>query len=204
MAKVHIVFYSMYGHVYELAEAVAAGVRETPGAEALLLQTPELVPDDILEKSGAKQARKQFAHVPVVNVEQLAGADALILGTPTRFGNMSAQLRNVLDQCGPLWMKGAFIGKVGSAFTSTGSQHGGQETTLTSIHLTLLHMGMVVAGLPYSCPHLSEMDEVMGGTPYGATTIAGVDGSRKPSAKELEIARFQGRHVAELAGKLRG
>jgi NAD(P)H dehydrogenase (quinone) len=201
--KIQVVFYSMYGHVYKMAEAVAAGAREVDGTEVTLYQVPELVPDDVLEKSGAKKAREAFAHVPVIRPEQLAEADAILFGTPTRFGNMAAQMRNFLDQTGGLWMKGALIGKVGSVFTSTASQHGGQETTLTSFHSTLLHQGMVIVGVPYSEQRLLTMKEITGGTPYGATTITDADGSRQPSENELAIARFQGRHVAQIAKRLK-
>jgi NAD(P)H dehydrogenase (quinone) len=200
--KIQIVFYSMYGHVYRLAEAVAAGAKEVANTEVSLYQVPELVPDDVLEKSGAKAARAAFARVPVAKPEQLADADAIIFGTPTRFGNMCAQMRNFLDQTGGLWMKGTLIGKVGSVFTSTASQHGGQETTITSFHSTLLHQGMVIVGVPYSEPRLLNMDEITGGSPYGASTITKGDGSRLPSENELAIARFQGRHVAEIAVRL--
>jgi NAD(P)H dehydrogenase (quinone) len=200
--KVQVVFYSMYGHVYKLAEAVAAGAREVAGIEVSLYQVAELVPDDVLEKSGAKAARAAFARVPVIRPEQLAEADAILFGTPTRFGNMCAQMRNLLDQTGGLWMKGSLIGKVGSVFTSTASQHGGQETTITSFHSTLLHHGMIVVGVPYSEQRLLEMSQVTGGTPYGASTLTGGDGSRQPSENELAIARFQGRHVAEIAARL--
>ena len=199
--KVQIVFYSMYGHVYRLAEAVAEGAREVEGAEVMLAQVPELVPDEVLKKSGAAKAREAFKHVPVATVDQLAEADALIFGTPTRFGMMSAQMRNFLDQMGGLWMKGALVGKVGSVFASTATQHGGQETTITSFHTTLLHLGLIVV-VPYSEPRLMEMGEITGGTPYGATTLAGPDGSRMPSENELAIARFQGRHVAEITRQL--
>ncbi len=201
--KIQVVFYSMYGHVYKMAEAVAAGAREVDGTEVTLYQVPELVPEDVLEKSGAKKAREAFAHVPVIRPEQLAEADAILFGTPTRFGNMAAQMRNFLDQTGGLWMKGALIGKVGSVFTSTASQHGGQETTLTSFHTTLLHQGMVIVGVPYSEQRLLTMEEITGGTPYGATTITGADGSRQPSDNELAIARFQGRYVAQIAKRLK-
>ncbi|MEW5890023.1 MAG: NAD(P)H:quinone oxidoreductase [Pseudomonadota bacterium] len=200
--KVQVVFYSMYGHIYRMAEAVAAGAREVAGAEVTLWQVPELVPDEILEKSGAKAARAAFAHVPVARPEQLADADAILFGTPTRFGNMCAQMRNFLDQTGGLWMSGGLIGKVGSVFTSTASQHGGQETTITSFHSTLLHHGMIIVGVPYSEQRLLAMNELTGGTPYGASTITAGDGSRQPSENELAIARFQGRHVAEIAGRL--
>ncbi len=162
-----------------------------------------MAPDEILERSGAKAARARFAHVPVISPERLAEADAIIFGTPTRFGNMAAQMRNFLDQTGGLWQAGALIGKVGSVFTSTASQHGGQETTLISFHITLLHHGMIVVGVPYSARELLAMSEISGGTPYGATTITGGDGQRMPSAAELAIARFQGRHVAEIARRLK-
>jgi len=200
--KIQVVFYSMYGHIYKMAEAMAAGAREVPDTDVELYQVQELVPDDVLEKSGAKAARAAFAHVPVIKPEQLGEADAVIFGTPTRFGNMCAQMRNFLDQTGSLWMSGGLIGKVGSVFTSTASQHGGQETTLTSFHSTLLHQGMVIVGMPYSEPRLLVMDEITGGTPYGASTITGGDGSRQPSDNELAIARFQGKHVAEIASAL--
>lgn len=200
--RVQIVFYSMYGHVHKLAQAVAAGVQEVPGAQVQLLQVPELMPEDALEKSGAKAARAEFAAVPVAAPGDLAAADAIIFGTPTRFGNMCAQMRNFLDQTGGLWMSGALVGKVGSVFTSTATQHGGQETTITSFHTTLLHHGMVIVGVPYAEPRLMKMDQITGGTPYGASTLAGGDGSRQPSENELAIARYQGRHVTEIARKL--
>src|SRR5260370_3080567 len=180
--KVHVIFYSMYGHVYRMAEAVLAGVKEVAGAEASLLQVAELVPDAILEKSGAKGARAAFAHVPIATMDSLAEPQAVIFGTPTRFGNMAAQMRNFLDQTGGLWMKGSLIGKVGSVFASTATQHGGQETTITSFHTTLLHQGMIIVGVPYSVPALMNMSEISGGTPYGATTLAAPDGSRNRSA----------------------
>lgn len=202
--KIQIIFYSMYGHVYRMAEAVADGARQAAGAEVSLFQVAELVPDAALERSGAKAARQLFAHVPIALAQQLAEADAIIFGTPTRFGNMAAQMRNFLDQTGGLWAKGALIGKVGSVFTSTGSQHGGQETTITSFHTTLLHQGMIIVGVPYSCQELVNMNEITGGSPYGAGTLAGSDGSRQPTANELAIARFQGKHVAEITRKLVG
>lgn len=200
-ANVQVIFYSMYGHVYQMAEAVAAGVRDA-GAEVTLWQVPELVPGEILEKSGAAPARAVFAHVPVAKPTQLAEADAVIFGTPTRFGNMAAQMRNFLDQTGGLWANGALVGKVGSVFTCTASQHGGQETTLVSFHFTLLHHGMIVVGVPYTEQRLLNMAEITGGTPYGATTLAGIDGSRQPSENELAIARFQGSHVAQITNAL--
>jgi NAD(P)H dehydrogenase (quinone) len=202
--KIQVIFYSMYGHIHRMAEAVVEGAKGVPGAEVSLYQVAELVPDAALERTGAKQARAAFAQVPLADPKQLADADAIIFGTPTRFGNMAAQMRNFLDQTGGLWAKGALIGKVGSVFASTGTQHGGQETTITSFHTTLFHLGMVVVGVPYSCEGLSNMTEITGGTPYGATTLAGADGSRRPSENELAIARFQGKHVAEITRKLVG
>jgi NAD(P)H dehydrogenase (quinone) len=193
----------MYGHIYRMAEAVAEGARSVPGAEVALYQVPELIPDDALAASGAKAARQAFAHVPTATPNQLAEADAILFGTPTRFGNMAAQMRNFLDQTGGLWMKGSLVGKVGSVFASTGTQHGGQETTITSFHSTLLHQGMIIVGVPYTEARLMEMGEITGGGPYGATTLAKPDGSRLPSENELAIARFQGRHVAEIARRLK-
>jgi NAD(P)H dehydrogenase (quinone) len=201
--RIHVVFYSMYGHIYPMAEAVAAGAREVAECEVTLYQVPELVPEEALEKSGAKAARKAFAHIPIGKPAQLADADGILFGTPTRFGNMSAQMRNFLDQTGGLWLKGALVGKVGSVSTCTGTQHSGQETTITSFHTTLLHHGMIIVGLPYSEQRLVNMTEITGGSPYGASTLAGSDGSRRPSENELGIARFQGRHVAEITRKLK-
>jgi NAD(P)H dehydrogenase (quinone) len=193
----------MYGHVYELAKAIAAGANEADDTEVSVLQVPELVPDAALERTGAKKARAAFAHVPMADPDRLPDADGLIFGTPTRFGNMCAQMRNFLDRTGGLWAKGALVGKVGSVFTSTSTQHGGQETTITSFHTTLLHHGMVIVGVPYTERRLNNMDEITGGTPYGATTLAGMDGKRQPSQNELAIARTQGRHVADIARRLR-
>ncbi|WP_374622809.1 NAD(P)H:quinone oxidoreductase [Pandoraea sp.] len=201
--KILVVFYSMYGHIYKMAEAIADGARSVAGADVTVMQVPELVPAEVLEKSGAKAARAVFANVPIASVDQLADYDAILFGTPTRFGNMTAQMRNFLDQTGGLWAKGALVGKVGSVFASTATQHGGQETTITSFHTTLLHHGMIIVGVPYTEPGLTQMGEVTGGTPYGATTLAAGDGSRQPSENELKIARTQGRHVAEIAGALR-
>ncbi|MGE5468532.1 MAG: NAD(P)H:quinone oxidoreductase [Ignavibacteria bacterium] len=200
--RVQVVFYSSYGHVYRMAEAVAEGAREIQDTEVSLWQVPELVPDDVLEKSGAKAARAAFAQVPVATVDQLSEADAIIFGTPTRFGNMCAQMRNFLDQTGGLWMRGSLIGKVGSVFTSTATQHGGQESTILTFHTTLLHHGMVIVGVPYSEQRQMTLAEISGGSPYGAATMAGGDGARQPSENELAIARFQGRHVAEIAARL--
>lgn len=201
--RVHVVFYSTYGHIYRMAEAIAEGAREVADVEASLFQVAELMPDEALEKSGAKAARAAFAHVPTASVDELTKADAIIFGTPTRFGNMAAQMRNFLDQTGGLWMKGALIGKVGSVFTSSATQHGGQESTILSFHITLLHQGMVIVGLPYSEARQMGMEAINGGSPYGASTIAGGDGSRLPSEAELAMARFQGKHVADIAKRLK-
>ena len=198
MTKILVLYYSSYGHVETMAEAVAEGARGIAGSEVTIKRVPELVPEEAARKAGMKLAQD----APFAEPKELAEYDAIIFGTPTRFGNMAAQMRNFLDQTGGLWMSGAMIGKVGSVFTSTGTQHGGQETTITSFHTTLLHLGMVIVGVPYSCQGLSNMDEISGGTPYGASTLAGNDGSRSPSENELAIARFQGRHVAETASKL--
>ena len=197
MAKVLVVYYSSYGHVETMANAVAEGAREA-GAEVSLKRVPELVPDEVAASSGFKQDQA----APIASPKELADYDAVIFGTPTRFGNMSAQMRNFLDQTGGLWFTNALVGKVGSVFVSTATQHGGQESTLLSFHTTLLHHGMVVVGLPYTAAGQMRLDEITGGSPYGATTIAGGQGERQPSANELELARFQGKHVAEIAAKL--
>lgn len=198
MTKLLIVYYSSYGHVEQLAYGVAEGAREIAGVEAVIKRVPELVPPEAAERSHYKLDQP----APVATPAELADYDAIIIGTPTRYGNMASQMKNFIDQTGGLWQKGALIGKVGSAFTSTGSQHGGQETTLTSTHTVLLHHGMIIVGLPYSFAGQTRLDEVTGGTPYGASTLAGGDGSRQPSANELDGARFQGRHVAEIAAAL--
>lgn len=200
MARILVLYYSSYGHIETMAEAVAEGAREVADAEVDVKRVPELVPEEVAKAAGMKLERHHDA--PVAAPTDLADYDAIIVGTPTRFGNMAAQMRNFWDQTGALWGKGALIGKVGAAFTSTASQHGGQETTIQSVHTTLLHHGMVIVGLPYSFPGNVIMSEVSGGTPYGASTLAGPDGSRKPSENELAGARFQGKHVAEIAGKL--
>jgi len=200
MTKILVVYYSGYGHTEVMAGAVAEGVREVDGAEVTVKRVAELVPDEVAKNSGMKLDQD----APVADPNELADYDAIIFGTPTRFGNMAAQMRNFLDQTGSLWFKGALVGKVGSVFCSTASQHGGQETTITSFHTTLLHHGMIVVGLPYSFEGNTIMSEISGGTPYGATTIAGGDGSRMPSDNELAGARFQGRHVAQIAAKLAG
>ena len=201
--KIQVVFYSMYGHVYQMAEAVAQGAREVQGAEVSLYQTPELVPDAVLEKSGAKKAREKFAHVPVAKPEILAEADGILFGTPTRYGNMAAQMRNFLDQTGQLWMSNALEGKPAGVFVGTATQHGGQETTALTFYTTLLHLGMIVVGVPYSAKALVNMDEITGGSPYGAGTLSSMDGSRWPSENELQIARVQGRVVADAARRLK-
>jgi NAD(P)H:quinone oxidoreductase type IV len=201
--KIQIVFYSMYGHVYQLAEAMAEGVRQVKGVDVSLYQVAELVPKEILAKSGADKAREKFANIPMIEPKQLVEADGIIFGTPTRYGNMCAQMRNFLDQTGGLWARNEFVGKVGSVFTSTGSQHGGQETTITSFHTTLLHLGMIIVGLPYSEARLVTMNEITGGSPYGAGTLADGDGKRQPSKNELAMAQFQGKHVAEITQALK-
>jgi NAD(P)H dehydrogenase (quinone) len=200
--KVNVIFYSMYGHIYKMAQAVAEGAGSVSGAQVNLFQVAETIPDDVLEKYGAKTAKAAFANVPVATTENLTEADALIFGTPTRFGNMAGQMRNFLDQTGQIWFSGGLIGKVGSVFASTGTQHGGQETTITSFHSTLLHHGMIIVGVPYSEKGLTDMTAISGGTPYGATTLAGADGARQPTPGELNIAKFQGQHVAQIAAKL--
>jgi NAD(P)H dehydrogenase (quinone) len=198
MTKVLVLYYSMYGHVETLAYAVAEGARGVEGTEVSVKRVSELMPEDVARKAGAKLDQP----APVASVAELPEYDAIIFGTPTRFGNMCAQMRNFLDQTGGIWAKGQLIGKVGSVFTSTATQHGGQETTISSFHNTLLHHGMVVVGTPYSCQELLTMSEITGGSPYGAGTLAGSDGSRKPSENEIKIARFQGAHVAAIARKL--
>lgn len=200
--KILIVYYSMYGHVHRLAQAVAEGVSEVPGAEALLRRVPETLSQEVLGKMGAVEPQKSMAGVPVCSIDELAAADAIIFGTPTRFGNMCGQMRQFLDATGQLWLKGVLVGKAGSVFTSSATQHGGQESTLISFHITLLHQGMIVVGLPYAFAGQMRNDEITGGSPYGASTIAGTQGERSPSDNELAAARFQGKHVAEIAAKL--
>ena len=197
MAKVLVLYYSMYGHIETMANAVAEGARSVDGTQVTVKRVADLVPEDVARKAGAKVGQA----APIATVDELPNYDAIIFGTPTRFGNMCAQMRNFMDQTGGLWMKGALIGKVGSVFTSTGTQHGGQETTITSFHSTLLHQGMILVGVPYSNQELMNMAEITGGSPYGASTLAGADGSRQPSGNELKIARAQGAHVARIAKK---
>jgi NAD(P)H dehydrogenase (quinone) len=204
LAKILVVHYSMYGHVYKMAEAVAAGVREVEGCEALIKRVPETLPDEVLEKMGAVEAQKSMAHIPVATVDDLAAADGIIFGTPTRFGNMCGQMRQFLDATGSLWLNGSLIGKAGSVFVSSATQHGGQESTILTFHTNLLHQGMVVVGLPYSFAGQMDNSEITGCSPYGASTIAGGKGERMPSDNELAGARFQGAHVAKIAKKLKG
>lgn len=197
MTKVLVLYYSSYGHIERMAQAIAEGVREA-GAHADIKRVPEIVPQEVAAKSGFKLNQP----APVATVDELVSYDAIIIGTPTRFGNMAAQMKNFLDQTGGVWFQGKLIGKVGSVFTSTATQHGGQESTILSTHTVLLHHGMVIAGLPYSFQGQTIISEVTGGSPYGASTIAGGDGSRTPSENELAGARFQGKHVATIAAKL--
>ena len=192
----------MYGHTYRLAEAIAEGAREFQGSEVQLLQVPELVPVEVLEKSGAKKAREVFSHISYAKPIDMVNADAIIFGTPTRFGNMCAQMRNFLDQTGGLWAQNAFVGKVGSAFTSSSTQHGGQEATIIIFYITLLHLGMIVVGLPYSEVRQTTMSEITGGSPYGTSSVSGASGGRMPSENELAMARFQGKHVANITSRL--
>lgn len=198
MAKVLVLYYSMYGHIEIMANAVAEGARNVENTEVVVKRVPELMSEEVARKAGAKL--DQVA--PIATVDELPNYDAIIFGTPTRFGNMCAQMRNFLDQTGRLWLNGGLIGKIGSVFTSTGTQHGGQETTITSFHTTLLHHGMIIVGVPYSCQEIMNMSEITGGSPYGASTLAGGDGKRQPSDNEIKIARFQSAHVAQVAGKL--
>jgi NAD(P)H dehydrogenase (quinone) len=200
--RVQIIFYSMYGHVYQLAEAIAQGARQVSGAEVSLFQVAETLPQAVLEKMGAANAKQPFAHIPMADPQNLANADAIFLGTPTRFGASTAQMQTFLDATGGHWAKGSLIGKVGSAFTSTGTQHGGQETTLVHLHTFFYHQGLLVSGCPYAAQELLNMNEITGGSPYGASTIAGSRGERQPTENELAIARFQGKHVTEIARKL--
>lgn len=202
--KVLIVYYSMYGHIHKMAEAVSAGVREVPDCEAIIKRVPETLSSEILGKMGALDAQKSMEHIPIVAVDDLASADAIIFGTPTRFGNMCGQMRQFLDATGELWMSGALVGKVGSVFTSSATQHGGQESTILNFHTTLLHQGMVIVGLPYAFAGQMGITEITGGSPYGASTIAGGQGERMPSENELAGARYQGAHVARIASKLSG
>jgi NAD(P)H dehydrogenase (quinone) len=200
--NVLIVYYSMYGHIRRMAEAIKDGAGGVSGADVKICRVPETLPEEVLIKMGAVETQKAQAHVPVCTMENLVSAQAIIFGTPTRFGNMCGQMRQFLDATGGLWAKGSLIGKVGSVFTSSATQHGGQESTILSFHITLLHHGMVIVGLPYAFAGQMRIDEMTGGSPYGASTIAGGDGKRLPSENEFDAARFQGKHVAEIAAKL--
>ncbi|MGO9556553.1 MAG: NAD(P)H:quinone oxidoreductase [Syntrophobacteraceae bacterium] len=197
MANILVLYFSMYGHIETMANAVAEGARSVEGTKVTIKRVADLVPEEVARKAGAKLDQA----APIATVDELPGYDAIIFGTPTRFGNMCAQMRNFLDQTGGLWFNGSLVGKVASVFTSTATQHGGQETTITSFHSTLLHQGMIIVGVPYSCQELMNMSEITGGSPYGAGTLAGTDGARQPSENELKIARFQGAHVAKIAKK---
>jgi NAD(P)H dehydrogenase (quinone) len=200
--RVKVIFYSLYGHIYKMAEAVAAGAREVPGAQVELLQVAETLPESVLQKMGGVESKKVFAHIPIADPKTLADADAILLGTGTRFGSATAQMQAFIDATGSHWQSGALVGKVGGVFTSTATQHGGQETTLVSVHTFMFHQGMVVVGVPYAAKELLNMDEITGGSPYGAGTITKADGSRQPSANELAIARYQGLHTTRIAAKL--
>jgi NAD(P)H dehydrogenase (quinone) len=200
--KMLIIYHSTYGHIRTMAEAAAAAAGEIPGVEVQLRRVPETLGDEILAKMGALEAAKAQSEVPVATVEELGEADAILFGTPTRFGNMTGQMRQFLDSTGGLWMKGALVGKPGGVFVSTATQHGGQESTILSFHTFLLHQGMVVVGLPYAFQGQMRIDEITGGSPYGASTIAGGDGSRQPSENELDGVRYQARHLARIALKL--
>ena len=200
--KVLVLYYSMYGHIHIMAEAVVEGVREVPDAEAVLRRVPETLSAEVLQMMGATEAQKGLAHIPIATVNELPEYDAIIFGTPTRFGNMCGQMRQFLDATGQLWFKGSLVGKVGSVFASSATQHGGQESTILTFQTFLLHQGMVIVGLPYTFQGQMRLDEITGGSPYGASTITGSQGERLPSENELAAARFQGRHVATLAAKL--
>jgi NAD(P)H dehydrogenase (quinone) len=200
--KVLVLFYSTWGHIFRMAEAEADGALECPGAQVDMLRVPETLSQDVLAKMGAMEAQKEMAHIPVAKVNDLANYEAIIFGTPTRYGNMCGQMRQFLDASGELWEKDALVGKVGSVFTSTGTEHGGQESTILTFHVNLLHFGMVIVGLPYTFKGQAIIDQVTGCSPYGASTISGTGGQRMPSENELAGARFQGRLVAETARKL--
>lgn len=200
--KMTVIFYSAYGHTYKMAEAVAGGAREIPGVSVDLRKVPETLPDSLTRRLGIWEAQKEFEHVPLAQLGELEDAEAIVFGTPTRYGNMCGQLRQFIDGWGALWARNVFVGKVGSGFTSSNTQHGGQESTLLTLYTTLFHLGMVVVGLPYSFEGQSRMDEITGCSPYGASTIAGQHGGRCPSPNELAGARFQGKYVAAIGSKL--
>jgi len=200
--KVLVVYYSLYGHIHRMAEAIGEGARQVAGAGVKLCRVPETLPPEVIEQMGALETQKSLEHVPICTVDELVSADAIIFGSPTRFGNMCGQMKQFLDATGGLWAKGALVGKVGSVFTSSATQHGGQESTILSFHIPLLHHGMIIVGLPYSFQGQMGVTEITGGSPYGASTIAGPQGERMPSENELEAARFQGKHVASIAARL--
>ena len=202
--RILVLYYSMYGHIHRMAQAIAEGARELPDAEVTLRRVPETLPQNVLEMMEAIEPQKTMAGVQVATVDELADADAIIVGTPTRYGNMCGQMRQFLDATVKLWATGALVGKVGSVFASSATQHGGQESTILSTHTTLLHLGMIIVGLPYAFKEQMRIDEITGCSPYGASTIAGSSGERMPSENELAGARWQGRHVAAIAAKLRG
>ena len=199
---IQVIFASIYGHMWTMAETIAEGARAVADTKVSVLQVTETLPPAVLDKMGATAAKKAFAHIPIATVEGLAEADAIIIGTPTRYGSTCAQMQAFLDATGGLWAKGALIGKVGSMFTSTATQHGGQETTLLSLSTFFFHQGMVIVGCPYSAQEQMTLAEISGGSPYGASTITGPKGDRQPSENEKKIARFQGQHVAGIAAKL--
>ncbi len=201
-AKVLVVYYSLYGHVYRLVEAAAAGAGSVADVEVTVRRVPETLPAEVIQKMGAVEAQKQQSHIPVCKVDELPGYDGIIFGAPTRFGCVCGQMRQFLDATGQLWAKGSLVGKVASVLTSSATQHGGQESTILSLHVTLLHQGMVIVGLPYSFQGQMTNKEITGCSPYGASTIAGTDGSRLPSENELDGARYQGQHVAKIVKKL--
>jgi len=201
--KIQVVFYSMYGHVWKMAEAEAEGARQVPGTEVQVFQVAETLPPDVVAKMGAVEAKKAFAHIPIAEVKRLAEADAILFGSPTRYGSACAQMQSFFDATGQLWQSGALVGKVGGIFTSTASQHGGQETTIVGMQTFLFHQGMIVVGVPYAEQRLLALHEITGGSPYGASTISGPRGERQPTENELGIARFQGKHIAEIASRLK-
>lgn len=200
--KIFVVYYSMYGHIHRMAQAVAEGAKEVQGSEVIVRRVPETLTPEVLKKMKALDAQKEFSHIPLCTLDELESADAIIFGTPTRYGNMCGQMRQFLDATGQLWLQGTLVGKVGSVFASSNTQHGGQEATIISFHFTLLHQGMIIVGLPYTFKGQSRTDEITGCSPYGASTVAGAQGERMPSENELAGARFQGRHVATIASKL--
>lgn len=202
MTKILIIIHTIHGHIFKMAKAIEEGIKEVEDVEVVIKRVPESISDELLEKIGALAFQKTLVDIPIASPEELENFDAIIFGTGTRFGNMTGQMRNFMDQTGGLWMKGGLVGKPASVFTSSATQHGGQETTITSFHTTLLHHGMIIVGLPYSFQGQMTTEEISGGSPYGASTITGGDGSRMPSENELAGARFQGKHIAKITKKL--